>query len=66
MDDEFGDETELEIIVCLAQDEAEQFGEHETLSFDGTLRPAKWLNPPKVIHCPQHSIGAHTSECSLG
>lgn len=48
-DDDYGDETELEIIIESAQREAENFGEHALLSFGEVFHPAKWLNPPRPV-----------------
>lgn len=46
---DFGDETELEIIISKGYDEAEDFGDHAILSFGEVFHPAKWLNPPSKI-----------------
>lgn len=44
MNTEYGDETELEIIIEAGQREAEEF------SNLGAVRPAKWLNPPRPVN----------------
>jgi hypothetical protein len=47
MNDDYGDETELEIILALGAEEAENFGGK---GMHG--KPAKWLNPPHKIEPP--------------
>jgi len=45
MNDDYGDEAELNYIIEQGQLEAEQFGEYGFRD----MQPAKWLNPPHPI-----------------
>jgi hypothetical protein len=49
MNDDYGDEAELNYIIEQGQLEAEQFGTYGGPFWKGKPAPAKWLNPPHPI-----------------